>query len=115
MISSSVSKVNPSHLADFAAFRGCSVVEGASVARIVPPAGPLGMPAFAKGYEAYHRTCAEYIQTAPTQTPPDRSAAAEILVREEPDDDEEEEEEDEGEDNGKEDDDDDTTDDGYSE
>ena len=41
-----------SHLADFAALRGCSVVEAVSAARTVPPA--LGMPAFATGYEDYH-------------------------------------------------------------
>jgi hypothetical protein len=33
MISSLVSKVNPSHLADFAALRECSVVEAAPAAR----------------------------------------------------------------------------------
>jgi hypothetical protein len=51
MISPLASKVNPSHLTDFAAFRGCSVVEAVSAAQTVPPA--LGMPAFAKD-EAYH-------------------------------------------------------------
>ena len=34
----------------------------------VPPAGALGMPAFAKGCEAYHWAWAEYIQNALTQT-----------------------------------------------
>jgi hypothetical protein len=37
MISPLVSKVNPSHLADFAAHRACFVVEAAPAARTVAP------------------------------------------------------------------------------
>ena len=73
----------------------------------------MGMPAFAKGYEAYHLDMSRIHQECSDSDPSDRSVAADVRLRQEPDE-EEDEEEDEG--DGKEDDgDDDKDDDGYSE
>jgi hypothetical protein len=98
MISSSVSKVNPSHLADFAAFRGCSVVEGASVARIVPPAGGIGNACVCQGARGgpldMSRTHPECLDSDPS----DRSVAPDVLLRQEPDDEDDDDEDDEDDD-----------------
>jgi hypothetical protein len=71
---------------------------------------PLGMPAFAKGYEAYHLGMSRIHPECSDADPLDRSVAANALLRQEPD---EEEDEDEG--DAKEDEDDGEEDDGYSE
>jgi hypothetical protein len=74
------------------------------------------VPAFAKGYEAYHLGMSRIHPECPDSDPCDRSVAANVLLRQAPDeeDEDQEEEEDEGDGNGKEDDEDDN-DDGYSE
>ena len=80
--------------------------------RTVPPAGALGMPAFAKGQRGVPLDMSRIHPECPDSGASVRSVAADVLVREAPDE-EEDEEEDEG--DGKEDDDDDKDDDGYSE
>jgi len=79
----------------------------------------MGMPAFAKGYEAYHLDMSRIHQECSDSDPSDRSVAADVRLRQEPDEEEDEEEdEDEGDGDGdgkEDDDDDDKDDDGYSE
>ncbi len=50
------------------------------------------MPAFAKGYEAYHLSVTTIHLECPDSDPPDRSVAADVLFRQEPDEEEDEEE-----------------------
>jgi len=87
---------------------------------VLNPAGALGMPAFAKGYEAYHFGMSRINPERQTQDPSDRSVPADVVLRQEPDEeeDEEEDEDDRKKENDDDDDDEDENDigdDGYSE
>jgi hypothetical protein len=77
------------------------------------PAGALEMPAFAKGYGAYHLSMTTIHPECHDPAAPDL-LVADLLLRQEPDE-EEDEEEDEDDRKKEDDDDDDETADGYSE